>query len=90
MRRVICNHRSVAERIASNLRGVDLLARIGGEEFLAVLPDCSAKMRRARPNLRATVAARLCRWVEMLKAHLLVKQTVSIGVVAVTMATRML
>ena len=77
--------RSVAERIASNLRGVDLLARIGGEEFLAVLPDCSAEdAARAAERLRATVEATpvpLGRNVE--GKHLLVKQTVSIGVVAV-------
>ena len=31
--------KSVAETLSDNLRAVDLVARIGGEEFLAILPD---------------------------------------------------
>lgn len=43
----------VAGRLKSNLRGVDLIARIGGEEFLVALPDMDEE--------RALVAAdRLC------------------------------
>jgi len=47
---VLC---AVTERLAAHLRDGDLLARIGGEEFLIALPD--APMGRAR-----RVAERLC------------------------------
>lgn len=43
----------VARRLTENLRATDVLARIGGEEFLAILPEsCMANARR--------VAERLC------------------------------
>lgn len=42
-----------AERLRENLRGVDLLARIGGEEFLIVMPG--ADLANAR-----NAATRLC------------------------------
>lgn len=44
----------VARRLRENLRGVDLLARIGGEEFLIVMP--STPFSEARVS-----ASRLCR-----------------------------
>jgi diguanylate cyclase (GGDEF)-like protein len=34
--------REVARRLKANLRGYDSLGRVGGEEFVAVLPDCGA------------------------------------------------
>ncbi|WP_108853300.1 diguanylate cyclase [Albidovulum aquaemixtae] len=37
----------IAERLKSNLRAVDLLARIGGEEFLVALPDTSLNAAHA-------------------------------------------
>jgi two-component system, cell cycle response regulator len=43
----------VAQRLTANLRAGDLLARIGGEEFLAVLPDISLTVAQG-------IAERLC------------------------------
>lgn len=67
----------VARRLTANLRGSDLLARIGGEEFLVVLPDSG--MADARQ-----VAERLCAAVEERPIRLPSGQgltvTVSIGV----------
>jgi diguanylate cyclase (GGDEF)-like protein len=34
--------REVARRLKASLRGYDSLGRVGGEEFVAVLPDCGA------------------------------------------------
>lgn len=67
----------VARRLSSSLRPSDLLARIGGEEFLVVLPLSSmAEARR--------IATRLCEAVDERPIHLTSGQslsvTVSIGV----------
>jgi two-component system cell cycle response regulator len=67
----------VARRLTANLRDSDLLARIGGEEFLIVLPDSGmAEARR--------VAERLCQAVEerpiRLPSGAGLTVTVSIGV----------
>ncbi|MBY6047793.1 diguanylate cyclase [Vannielia litorea] len=71
--------RSVAKRIAGNLRSVDMVARIGGEEFLVAMPDTTEEdARRA--------AQRLCRLIEAepiplpAPARGSLRQTVSIGV----------
>ncbi|MBW4708465.1 diguanylate cyclase [Roseobacter sp. YSTF-M11] len=67
-----------ARRLRDNLRGVDLVARIGGEEFLIVMP--------ATPLTEARVAAsRLCRKIGgrgfvVPGADEPIKVTVSIGV----------
>jgi two-component system cell cycle response regulator len=75
----------VSRRLTANLRASDLLARIGGEEFLAVLPDCGmAEARR--------VAERLCEAVEERPIRLASGQglsvTVSIGVAVAGGAAR--
>ncbi len=66
----------VAKRLSANLRAADLLARIGGEEFLVVLPGTA--MAEARQ-----VAERLCKAIEETPIRLPSGQaltvTVSIG-----------
>lgn len=67
-----------ARRLRENLRGVDLLARIGGEEFLIVMP--ATPFSEAR-----TTASRLCRRIAsegfaVPGSQELVKVTISIGV----------
>ncbi len=49
----------VAERLKSNLRAVDLIARIGGEEFLIALPDTTLDAAQATAErLRRVVGDR--------------------------------
>lgn len=47
----------VSRRLAANLRADDLLARVGGEEFLIVLPDTTLKDAKS-------IAERLCAQIE--------------------------
>ncbi len=67
----------VARRLGSALREGDLLARIGGEEFLVALPACP--MPKAR-----RIAERLCQSIDerpvRLPSGLRLRVTVSIGV----------
>lgn len=50
--------RAFARALRANLRGVDLIARIGGEEFLAAIPDTSAaESHRIAERLRRTIEA---------------------------------
>ncbi|WP_299867892.1 diguanylate cyclase [uncultured Roseobacter sp.] len=67
-----------ARRLRDNLRGVDLIARIGGEEFLIVMPATPLSEARA-------AASRLCRKIggrgfTVPGADEPIKVTVSIGV----------
>lgn len=49
----------VARRLRDNLRVVDLVARIGGEEFMVALPDTGIELARATAErLRAVVQGR--------------------------------
>ncbi|MFY0633245.1 MAG: diguanylate cyclase [Vannielia sp.] len=72
--------RAVARRISDNLRNVDMVARIGGEEFLVAMPDTTEEEARA-------AAHRLCRLIDAEPIALpgsaaagRIRQTVSIGV----------
>ncbi len=73
----------VARRLRVNLREGDLLARIGGEEFLVVLPDSSI------PDAQR-VAERLCEAIDERPIRLAtgqtMKVTVSIGVAVSALA----
>ena len=66
----------VAQRLQANLRAADLLARIGGEEFLVALPDTSFEEARM-------AADRLCRAIEAPQIQVgpltKLKVTISIG-----------
>ncbi len=66
----------VAHRLTDHLRASDLVARIGGEEFLVVLPDASLTAAR-------NTAERLCRAVQerpvVLNDGVMLSVTVSIG-----------
>ncbi len=74
----------VANRLTSNLRMTDVLARIGGEEFLIALPRTA--LREAR-----RVGERLCRAIQEMPVRLGSGQTicvtVSIGVALSQLAT---
>lgn len=51
-----CVLREFARRLGDNVRGMDLVARIGGEEFLVVMPDIlPAHARRVAERVRAAV-----------------------------------
>ena len=72
--------RAAAEALGGELRGADLLARWGGEEFLVYLPDATAEHA-------AAVAQRLCSAVQNIRlteAGEGIPVTVSIGMVCVT------
>ncbi|MEM1234627.1 MAG: diguanylate cyclase, partial [Pseudomonadota bacterium] len=61
-----------AHRLRCNLRSMDLVARLGGEEFLVAMPDTSL-------DQAASVAARLC---ELTRAHPFAADRVAGGVSA--------
>lgn len=68
----------VSRRLRENLRGVDLVARLGGEEFLITMPDSSLEEARV-------AAERLCRMIKQTPIALPGTQTsvfvtISIGI----------
>lgn len=70
--------RLLAERLATNVRGVDLIARYGGEEFTVIMPDTDLATANA-------IAERLCMLIaaEPFKVDGLASElrlTVSIGI----------
>ncbi|HEX4533565.1 MAG TPA: diguanylate cyclase, partial [Rhizomicrobium sp.] len=72
--------REFANRVSSNIRGIDLACRYGGEEFVVVMPDTD-------PTLAYTVAERLRHSVEtnpfvISREPGRIKVTVSIGIAA--------
>jgi two-component system, cell cycle response regulator len=74
----------VAQRMSENLRAGDLLARIGGEEFLAVLPNIALdEARLIAERLRSAMAAQPCSLADGRR----VAVTTSIGL-AISAATR--
>jgi len=70
--------REVAERLQRTVRAYDLVGRFGGEEFLVILTDCTARDALARANaLREAIAA------EPVKTKRgLIAMTISFGVLA--------
>ncbi|NIJ40046.1 two-component system cell cycle response regulator [Parvibaculum indicum] len=51
--------REFAQRIAHNVRGVDLCCRLGGEEFVVVMPDTDADFAKVvAERLRVCIASR--------------------------------
>ncbi|MFZ0099221.1 MAG: diguanylate cyclase, partial [Gemmobacter sp.] len=67
----------IARRLSENLRAPDLLARIGGEEFLVVLPDCAADdAQSVAERLRRVIGDEPVRLSGGAEAHV----TASIGV----------
>lgn len=48
----------VAQRLRSQLRGIDVISRYGGEEFVVLLPDCDAASARiVAERVRASIEA---------------------------------
>lgn len=69
--------KQVAQRLASQLRTRDLLARIGGEEFLVVLADTDiARAAECAERLRETIASK---GFDIGKGSLPLRMTASVG-----------
>lgn len=72
-----CVLRAVAAIARASLRRIDVCGRVGGEEFLVLLPDADAEAAlAAAERLRAAIAARAMHCVDQI-LHI----TVSVGVV---------
>lgn len=71
--------REFARRLSANARGVDLVARIGGEEFIVALPDAALRdAQRAAERIRAAIES-----PEFETSEGSISVTVSIGVAAI-------
>ncbi len=70
--------REAARRLKAGMRAYDSVGRLGGEEFIAVLPECDAKTG-------LSVAQRLCRSLADVPTHFSgtpISHSISIGVAA--------
>lgn len=68
----------LADRLRENLRAIDMVARIGGEEFLVAMPrTTTAQARGAANRLRRLVN---CRPFDLGPGHPSLRVTVSVGV----------
>ncbi len=75
--------KSVTRTIQAHLRNVDLIARVGGEEFLAVLPEITPEAAlKAAERLREAVAAQPIPLPTPAAPTKTLIQTVSIGLVS--------
>jgi two-component system cell cycle response regulator len=73
--------REFAERVRRNIRGIDLACRLGGEEFVVVMPDTDlAKAYLIGERLRQCIAAAPFDAGEKASA---LKMTASVGVAAI-------
>ncbi|MBM9593128.1 diguanylate cyclase [Roseitranquillus sediminis] len=70
----------VARRLKDNLRGHDLVARIGGEEFLVALPECDlTEARLAGERLCRVIDAVPCELPSGISIHVTMSIGVSVG-----------
>lgn len=72
--------RSIAQQLRDNLRSADLVARIGGEEFMIIMPDTDLEAARlGAERLRKVIAAEPVQYAENQDP---IRVTASIGVAA--------
>jgi two-component system cell cycle response regulator len=70
--------KQLAKRLKDNIRAVDMVARVGGEEFLVALPDTTATQAQTTANrLRALINSTP---FDIGEAHPPLSVTISIGV----------
>lgn len=70
--------KEVAARIRANVRSFDLVARLGGEEFVIVMPDCSLQfVRSMAERVRTSISKRPFRLPDDVEE---IRVTISLGV----------